>query len=134
MSRTLILQQHSFQGASKVVIPFLIPTHLLKSNSNSSSSAFLDKMPSAIDEDARRLVHTIASQISTKQGFGSFSPAVYDTAWVSMIEKPSQNGSASPLFPQYLEYLKSTRLSDGLWASQTSQDDAIINSLAALSL
>lgn len=83
------------------------------------------------DELARQLTGSIAAQGETDHGFTSLSSAVYDTAWVAMVEK-EVDGKTSFLFPKCFDYLEETQLPDGSWASELSLVDGIINSLAAL--
>ncbi|KAL8897928.1 MAG: hypothetical protein Q9207_006959 [Kuettlingeria erythrocarpa] len=63
--------------------------------------------------------------------FGSFSGAVYDTAWLSMISKVD-GGRTSPLFPECFQTLLSSQQDDGAWGATACQVDGILNSLAAL--
>lgn len=84
-------------------------------------------MYQTIDEEAWGLVHSIATQCVSEHGFGTMSPAAYDTAWVAMTEK-----GGVPLFPEAYDYLKKTQSEDGSWAAETSDADGIINTLAAL--
>lgn len=62
--------------------------------------------------------------------YGTFSAAIYDTAWMCMIyEKDDSNAFA---FPQSFQYLLETQDSDGTWTSMQARADSIINTLAAL--
>jgi hypothetical protein len=88
-------------------------------------------MDDLTDERARQLTGSIAAQVDAENGFTSLSSAVYDTAWVAMVEK-EDDGKISFLFPQCFEFLEATQLPDGSWASESSRVDGIINSLAAL--
>ncbi|KAJ4357231.1 uncharacterized protein N0V89_001806 [Didymosphaeria variabile] len=63
--------------------------------------------------------------------FGSFSGAIYDTAWLSMIKKEEQ-GQPRYLFPECFEYLLAAQQEIGVWGSNNAQVDVILNSLAAL--
>ena len=63
--------------------------------------------------------------------FGSFSGAVYDTAWLSMVEK-DHAGLKTPLFPECFKYLLDSQQEDGAWGATASQVDGILNSLAGL--
>lgn len=83
----------------------------------------------SIDEQAQRLFHEIAEQ--AHHGFGTMSPAVYDTAWVAMVDK-QENGTKTVLFPECFDFLRKTQCVDGTWTSSTSDIDIIINTLAAL--
>ncbi|KAI1470985.1 terpene synthase family protein [Daldinia caldariorum] len=63
-------------------------------------------------------------------GFGSFSGAIYDTAWVSMIAK--QTDTKNWLFPECFHYLLDTQSEEGSWDSGSSQIDSILNTAASL--
>lgn len=63
--------------------------------------------------------------------YGSFSGAIYDTAWLSMIKKEEQ-GQSQYLFPECFDYLLAAQQESGVWGSNRAQVDVILNSLAAL--
>lgn len=63
--------------------------------------------------------------------FGSFSGAVYDTAWLSMISKVDQ-GHRDPLFPECFNYLLKSQQENGAWGATAFPVDGILNSLAGL--
>lgn len=65
------------------------------------------------------------------RNFNSFSGAIYDTAWLSMITKEEQGKSRS-LFPECFEYLLAAQQESGVWGSNSAQIDIILNSMAAL--
>jgi hypothetical protein len=89
-------------------------------------------MYQSIAEEAWGLVHSLASQCNALHGFGTMSPAAYDTAWVAMVEKKGEDGMLKPLFPEAFGYLEKTQSEDGSWAAETSDTDGIVNTLAAL--
>jgi hypothetical protein len=89
-------------------------------------------MYQSITEEAWGLVHSLASQCNAPHGFGTMSPAAYDTAWVAMVEKKGEDGTSKPLFPEAFDYLEKTQSEDGSWAAETSDTDGIVNTLAAL--
>ncbi|KAF2798681.1 hypothetical protein K505DRAFT_232734 [Melanomma pulvis-pyrius CBS 109.77] len=62
--------------------------------------------------------------------FSSFSPSLYDTAWLSMV--PTESNKHARLFPQCLEIVLQTQQTDGTWPSYASPTDGILVSLAAL--
>ena len=62
--------------------------------------------------------------------FGSFTPSIYDTAWVAMIHKPG--GDFTCLFPQCFDHLLRFQNEEGGWAASASVVDGILNTLAAL--
>jgi hypothetical protein len=89
-------------------------------------------MYQSIAEEAWGLVHSLALQSTAPHGFGTMSPAAYDTAWVAMTEKKDKDGKLKPLFPEAYSYLEKTQSEDGSWAAETSDTDGIVNTLAAL--
>ena len=89
-------------------------------------------MYESIAEEAWGLVHSLATQCVAPNGFGTMSPAAYDTAWVAMTEKKDRHGKLQPLFPEAYSYLEKTQSEDGSWAAETSDTDGIVNTLAAL--
>ncbi|KAI9708936.1 MAG: hypothetical protein M1820_003630 [Bogoriella megaspora] len=62
--------------------------------------------------------------------FGSFSPSLYDIAWLSLT--PTEENPNADLFPQCLEVVLRAQQSDGTWPSYASSTDGIVVSLAAL--
>ena len=80
---------------------------------------------------ARLLVQALADGCTQRHGIGSFTPAIYDTAWVSMVSKVV-HGERQWLFPECFQALLDSQLPDGGWESQDSCDDGILNALAAL--
>lgn len=84
-----------------------------------------------ISEHARLLIKKLAEGILNERGIGSMSPAIYDTAWVSMISKPAAGGRRW-LFPDSFEFILNTQTSEGGWDIDRSDLDSILNTLAAL--
>ena len=84
----------------------------------------------ALERRAQALIESISNSCENGN-LGSATVAVYDTAWVSMIEK-KVNGQAHWLFPESFEYLLDSQLPDGSWESYASPEDGILNTLAAL--
>lgn len=62
--------------------------------------------------------------------FSSFSPSLYDTAWLSLV--PTENDPHVRLFPQCLQIVLRAQQTDGTWPSYASPTDGILVSLAAL--
>ncbi|KAH9884983.1 Ent-kaurene synthase [Xylariomycetidae sp. FL2044] len=80
--------------------------------------------------DAKSLVEWLAGRCSSGKDFGSMSSSIYDTAWVSMIAKPSEPGTW--LFPQSFHFILNSQLPSGAWPSYASTVDGILNTAAAL--
>ena len=62
---------------------------------------------------------------------GNLTCAVYDTAWVSMVAKPTKNGKIW-LFPESFRYIIDSQLPDGGWPSYAADVDGILNTAASL--
>ena len=62
---------------------------------------------------------------------GCFTCAVYDTAWVSMVAKSTENGKVW-LFPECFRYIIDSQLPDGGWPSYAADVDGILNTAASL--
>jgi hypothetical protein len=88
----------------------------------------------AIYTSTSSLVHEVAASILDQNagGFGSFTPAVYDTAWLAMIVRRSGNDTQELLFPDCFTYLIQEQKEEGTWDCYESRTDEILNSLAAL--
>lgn len=82
------------------------------------------------DTRARKLVRDLADGCESGR-LGSATVAVYDTAWVSMVAK-DVGGRAQWLFPECFQFLLDSQSDGGGWESDTSLDDGILNTLAAL--
>lgn len=89
------------------------------------------KGPSSIDNRVVRLIQQVIDGIESKHGFGSMSPAVYDSAWLAMLSKPV-GGNKVWLFPECLDYVLSQQQEDGSWPSYASAIDGILNTAASL--
>ncbi|KAI2628670.1 hypothetical protein GGR54DRAFT_357025 [Hypoxylon sp. NC1633] len=94
---------------------------------------------SSLHDRAQDFLATLAAQCSVGQGraFGSMSSSVYDTAWLSMVRRPTSVdfgiGVDRPwLFPECFEYVLSQQLPSGAWQSYTTCVDGILNTAAAL--
>ncbi|KAJ9485074.1 hypothetical protein VN97_g8290 [Penicillium thymicola] len=87
--------------------------------------------PNFLQRSAEVLVDQLTERIDDSHGLGFMSPAVYDTAWVSMIQKPV-DGHTAWLFPESFEYILSNQLEDGSWIMYASQIDGILNTAASL--
>ncbi|KAJ5382328.1 Phyllocladan-16-alpha-ol synthase [Penicillium concentricum] len=85
----------------------------------------------SLPRSAEVLVNQLIERIDDSHGLGFMSPAVYDTAWVSMVQKPV-DGYTVWLFPECFEYILSNQLEDGSWVMYASQIDGILNTAASL--
>jgi len=74
----------------------------------------------------------MAAENKNPDGFGTMSPAAYDTAWVAMAQKKDKDGVLRLLIPEAYTYLENTQSEDGSWAAYASTTDGIVNTLAAL--
>ncbi|KAL8713321.1 MAG: hypothetical protein Q9220_002520 [cf. Caloplaca sp. 1 TL-2023] len=89
--------------------------------------------PLQIDQEAATLVAELAGACSDPNDFGSFSPTVYDTAWVSMIVKKEPGAeNFNWRFPECFQYLLHHQHDDGSWAAYATEVDCILNTLAGL--
>ncbi|KAG7007773.1 FAD-dependent monooxygenase [Physcia stellaris] len=86
--------------------------------------------PQEIEQRARRLCQHLVDGIA-QSNLGSTTPAIYDTAWLSMVAKPDGE-SAVWLFPDSFQYLLNQQLPSGGWEAYATKEDGILNSLAAL--
>lgn len=61
------------------------------------------------------------------------SASVYDTAWLSMVQKPGIDGiTGTWLFPECFEFIIEQQLPSGGWESDATTVDGILNTAAAL--
>lgn len=81
--------------------------------------------------EAKRLLQSMVHDYERPDAGGSFSCAVYDTAWVSMLTK-RVNGEDLWLFPAAFNYVLKTQELDGGWESYAAEIDGILNTSAAL--
>lgn len=65
---------------------------------------------------------------------GSATVSIYDTAWVSMIIRPTvgDDDEVQWLFPESFSFILDSQLPDGGWESYYSIDDGILNTMAAM--
>ncbi|KAF7864083.1 hypothetical protein EAF04_007048 [Stromatinia cepivora] len=83
-----------------------------------------------LEPRARELVDDVMQRLTSSQGISSMSPSIYDTAWVSMISK-CDDGVSRWLFPEAFRYLLERQSQHGGWGENSTQSDAILNTLAA---
>ena len=84
-----------------------------------------------VHERAKKIVKELAKGCSSSDGHGSFTMAIYDTAWLSMVQK-EVNGVRQWLFPQCFDLILREQMDNGGWQSYGNRIDEILNSLAAL--
>ncbi|KAL8823523.1 MAG: hypothetical protein Q9191_005776 [Dirinaria sp. TL-2023a] len=87
--------------------------------------------------EAVDVLRPLALELEQGYGLGSMTCSIYDTAWVSCISKPSDNGSRQWLFVSSFRSLLDSQSADGgwHWPPQRDPEDAagtILSSLAAL--
>lgn len=84
-----------------------------------------------LDARARGLVEdlTACSHAATSQ---SCKPTIYDTAWVAMLSKKSDDGIAEWVYPESFQFLLDHQELHGGWTTCDSKIDAILNTLAAV--
>jgi hypothetical protein len=80
------------------------------------------------------LTSTLSADNASLRPFSTFTPAIYDTAWLSMVHRasPDGNGKIEWLFPYCWTYILDTQLEDGSWPSYAAPIDGILNTLASL--
>lgn len=88
-------------------------------------------MAGAFQQQASALLKSLAQGCTEPTGYGTMSPAVYDTAWVAMIEK-TVDGNKQFLFPECFQFLLESQLPSGAWETYASEVDGILNTSAAL--
>jgi hypothetical protein len=78
----------------------------------------------------RDFIEYVAFAYNDFNQMSTFSAAIYDTAWLSMVYAPGE--SPTLYFPECFEHLLRTQEEDGSWASYGTYFDKILNTLAAL--
>lgn len=82
---------------------------------------------------SRSITSILAQGCGQIDGSTSFTPSIYDTAWLAMIPADKKPGVAQTwLFPGCFDYLLLQQSLEGAWPVYASQIDGILNSLAAL--
>lgn len=88
-------------------------------------------MSSWLETRTSEFFNRLAAQLSREHAISSMSPAIYDTAWVSMVVK-TIDGVPHWRFPEAFEYLLERQLPDGGWETYAAEIDGILNTMAAL--
>ena len=86
---------------------------------------------SQLQSSTNELIHHLAQGCQNGFGLGSMSTCAYDTAWVAMVRK-TVNGRDEYLFSASFDYLVESQATVGGWGLDSSQVDAILNTLAAI--
>lgn len=91
-------------------------------------------MDNSLHEQVGTLLASLATRCSAGLGFGHMSPSIYDTAWLSMLQKPegAQTDGGPWLFPECFEFILAQQRPCGAWQSYATPFDGIINTAAAL--
>ncbi|KAI2463815.1 hypothetical protein F4781DRAFT_440232 [Annulohypoxylon bovei var. microspora] len=89
-------------------------------------------MDHSIHDQIQSLISKLSAQCSANHGFGSMSPSIYDTAWVSMVRKPGSAGGDGWLSTECFEFILANQLPSGAWESYASPIDGILNTAASL--
>ncbi|KAF9894881.1 hypothetical protein FE257_004502 [Aspergillus nanangensis] len=83
-------------------------------------------------QEAIALLEYLAQDHHPEHGFGAVSSSVYDTAWVSMIEKAGADGEKFWLFKECYDFLLNAQCEDGGWAANAVLFDRTAHTLAGL--
>ncbi|KAJ8132166.1 hypothetical protein O1611_g1462 [Lasiodiplodia mahajangana] len=79
---------------------------------------------------AKAALEDLSQGLQTGSPVGSFSSAVYDTAWLARIF--TRGNEPAWLFPQCFQYLLETQNNLGGWPSEGSETNDILNTMAAI--
>lgn len=87
---------------------------------------------------ARNIIKRLAIDCTKGRQTSYMTPSIYNTAWVSMIVKPT-DGRSQWLFPECFQFVLDKQMTHGGWQSYepeqagvTDISDGIINTIAAL--
>ncbi|KAL5044309.1 hypothetical protein BDW71DRAFT_215831 [Aspergillus fruticulosus] len=80
----------------------------------------------------RTLFESFAKSYHPTYGLGTMSGNVYDTAWVSMVRKPTEGSKSVWAFPAAFQALLQHQRPCGSWGGTSSKMDSITSTLAAL--
>lgn len=83
-------------------------------------------------KQAEELLRNLVANCTAARGFGSMSPSIYDTAWVSMLQKRIGNDDHQWLFPESFKFILEQQLPCGGWEAYATAADGILNTAAAL--
>ncbi|KAL4974589.1 terpenoid cyclases/protein prenyltransferase alpha-alpha toroid [Aspergillus desertorum] len=80
----------------------------------------------------RTLSESFAKSYHPTYGLGTMSGNAYDTAWVSMVRKPTEGGKSVWAFPAAFQALLEQQRPCGSWGGTSSELDSITSTLAGL--
>ncbi|KAK4163962.1 hypothetical protein QBC43DRAFT_318479 [Cladorrhinum sp. PSN259] len=80
--------------------------------------------------ESEALIDELTGRLDKGEPIGSFSPSIYDTAWLARIR--TRDTPSHWLFPQSFIFLLRTQEPDGGWSGNGSQIDGILSTLASL--
>ncbi|KAL1984156.1 hypothetical protein VTN96DRAFT_9461 [Rasamsonia emersonii] len=84
-----------------------------------------------LSSQARQLLEKTVSNYTERYGVGLMSDSIYDTAWVSLIQK-EVDGHRQWLFPEAFDYLLDRQGENGGWQVGGPTIDGILNTAASL--
>ncbi|KAL4746351.1 hypothetical protein BDW72DRAFT_210495 [Aspergillus terricola var. indicus] len=85
-----------------------------------------------VDAKRRTLFESFAKSYHATYGLGTMSGNIYDTAWVSMVRKPTEEGKYTWAFPAAFQALLQQQHPCGSWGGTNSNLDSIASTLTAL--
>ncbi|KAL4812928.1 terpenoid cyclases/protein prenyltransferase alpha-alpha toroid [Aspergillus spinulosporus] len=85
-----------------------------------------------VDTKLQTLFESFVHSYHPTYGLGTMSGNIYDTAWVSMVRKPTEGGKSIWAFPAAFQALLQHQLPCGSWGGTNSNLDTIASSLTAL--
>ncbi|PYH68076.1 uncharacterized protein BO88DRAFT_342891 [Aspergillus vadensis CBS 113365] len=83
-------------------------------------------------QEATALLEYLGQAQHPDYGFGAVSGSIYDTAWVSMVEKPLTGSKTAWAFIECFEFLLKAQCEDGGWDTDAVLFDRIACTLAGL--
>ena len=87
---------------------------------------------SVLEAQASALIESVAEESGREQGFGSMTSAIYDTAWVSMIQSKTVRGRKQWLFPECFEYVLKANVLESNPSPYRSGVPEVLDAMATL--
>lgn len=78
------------------------------------------------------IVSKLADRLEQNSHRSLFSPVMYDTAWAAMISKIQEDGHRYWLFPECFQIILQDNCATGIWGSDVSKIDGILNATGVL--